>query len=223
MRHEEARPENTGEKRNARGRHPVLKRLAQGLPVTDEEFDLLLPSRLRPHSATHWTPVEAAVLASRLAAFKPGARVLDVGSGAGKFCIIGSITNPRATFHGVEQRGALVSAAKAFVREHAVPGATFTHAEASAVQWSRYDAVYFFNPFWEHMAEEKRIDNAIPLHAGKYLSDVMMAHARLRDLKPGARVVVLNGFGGEVPDGFTLLSEQRVAELELKVWERGAP
>lgn len=201
------------------GRNPVILRLARGGSATDRAFDRLLPARLRGHSSTHWTPVEAALQASRHAAFRPGARVLDIGSGVGKFCIVGALANPGASFHGVEQRGTLVAEARALVRRHAVPGATFTHGCAEALDWSRYDSLYFFNPFWEHMAEEKRIDDAIPLHAGTYLRHVMATHEKLRGLRPGTRVVVLNGFGGDVPEGFRLLAEERVAELELKVWE----
>lgn len=197
----------------------MIQGLARGHLACDRDFDLLLPARLRGHSSTHWTPVEAAVRASRHAAFRASARVLDVGSGVGKFCIVGALANPGSSFHGVEQRGTLVAEAKALVRRHGVPGATFTHGCAGSLDWRRYDALYFFNPYWEHMAEEKRIDNAIPLHAGTYLRHVMMTHEKLRGLRPGTRVVVLNGFGGDVPEGFRLLAEERVSGLELKVWE----
>ncbi|MGZ3695735.1 MAG: hypothetical protein ACXWQO_16670, partial [Bdellovibrionota bacterium] len=42
----------------------ILKRLKMGLYVSDEDFDRIFPSKYRPMSRTHWTPVRAAITAA---------------------------------------------------------------------------------------------------------------------------------------------------------------
>src|SRR3954452_18195742 len=64
--------------------------LRSGAAVPDAEFDRLFPDELRDRSYLHWTPVEVAVRAAELLAPSPrGIRVLDVGAGVGKLCLIG--------------------------------------------------------------------------------------------------------------------------------------
>lgn len=198
----------------------TLRSLKAGLPVPDSAFDSNFPAFHRALSGAHWTPVEAALIASRYACFKPGAKVLDVGSGVGKFCMLGSLFHPDSSFHGVEQRGTLVGIAKRVARKLAVPRATFAHANAENVDWSRFDSVYLFNPFWEHFDEKGRIDDAIPLHAEHFLRYLTMTREKLAQLRDGSRAVILNGFGAEMPPGFRLLASERVVGLDLHVWER---
>ncbi|MGH2897879.1 MAG: SAM-dependent methyltransferase, partial [Solirubrobacteraceae bacterium] len=78
--------------------------------VSDAELDHVFPDDLRERSVQHWTPVEIAVRAAELLAPGPDARVLDVGSGAGKLCIVGALVTG-ATWWGVEQDATLVAAA----------------------------------------------------------------------------------------------------------------
>ncbi len=52
----------------------------------DVTFDDLYPEDIQNLSPMHWTPVDIARRASNFLAI-PNARVLDIGSGVGKFCI----------------------------------------------------------------------------------------------------------------------------------------
>jgi type I restriction-modification system DNA methylase subunit len=66
--------------------------------LIDEDFDLIFPLEIRRKSATHFTPIKIAKAAAEFLATEPGIRILDVGSGAGKFCIVGAlITNAHYT------------------------------------------------------------------------------------------------------------------------------
>ena len=88
-----------------------MRSLRAGWELTDLEFDRVYPSWVRRLSDMHWTPVEVARRAAALLAVDPTTRVLDVGSGVGKFCLIGALTT-RATFVGIEQRENLVTVAR---------------------------------------------------------------------------------------------------------------
>ena len=70
---------------------------------SDADFDALCGSEIRKLSRIHWTPCKVATLAAELLVKSPDDRILDVGSGAGKFCILGALHTP-ARFVGVEKR-----------------------------------------------------------------------------------------------------------------------
>jgi hypothetical protein len=198
----------------------TLKRLRMGLPISDMDFDKIFPPRFRSLSRTHWTPVRAAVVAAKYASARPGARVLDVGSGVGKFCIVGAFVTKGAVFHGVEQRGVLVSAAKKVAREYAVSGVSFFHANAESVDWKKYNAVYLYNPFWENLEQDARIDDAVPVDENLLRRYVKMTQEKLAELPRGTRAVIFNGFGGAIPKEFQLIHFERIRGIDLTVWEK---
>jgi SAM-dependent methyltransferase len=72
-------------------------------PIEDDRFDQVWPLRLRKLSPLHWTPIVVASHASKLLVTKPGTRVLDIGCGPGKFCLIAAALTD-GYFTGVEQR-----------------------------------------------------------------------------------------------------------------------
>ena len=74
--------------------------------IEDEKFDLIYPAQIRQLSALHWTPVAVAAEAAKFLVTAPETRVLDIGCGPGKFCLVAaSLTDGH--FSGVEQRNDL--------------------------------------------------------------------------------------------------------------------
>src|SRR5947207_1332759 len=80
--------------------------------TTDEQFDRLYPVCTQLLSRRHWTPLHIAKMAVNFLAQHKGAKLLDIGSGAGKFCLTGAYLKPDASFYGVEQRENLLQDAK---------------------------------------------------------------------------------------------------------------
>src|SRR5713226_861432 len=60
--------------------------------VEDERFDLIYPPEIRDLSCRHWTPVAVARKAAEFLVNERETRVLDLGCGPGKFCIVGALT-----------------------------------------------------------------------------------------------------------------------------------
>jgi hypothetical protein len=133
---------------------------------------------------------------------------------------VGGLITKRCIFHGVEQRGTLVSAAKAVAKKYAVPGVSFLHANAEDVQWKNYDAIYLYNPFWENMDETCKIDDSINVHAALLARYVRMTRDKLSTLRSGSRALIYHGFGGDMPPGFELLHHERISGSDLTVWEK---
>src|SRR3954471_8285376 len=91
-------------------RESTPPRTAHPLP-SDVEFDDVYDPEIRALSPQHWTPVQVAARAATLLTQAGATRILDVGSGAGKFCIAGALSTD-AHFTGVERRGRLVETAR---------------------------------------------------------------------------------------------------------------
>src|SRR3569832_550400 len=112
--------------------------------VNDTDFDALVPLELRHLSNLHWTPANVAVRAAQLLAPEPDARVLDIGAGIGKLCIVGALAT-RARWAGVEHQAVLVAAAERLARsfddkEHT----TNQHSNTNTHAKNANNALYFY-------------------------------------------------------------------------------
>lgn len=75
---------------------------------SDIQFHLLYPPSMQRLARRHWTPLTVAQQAAQFLAPNDGVRILDIGSGVGKFCLSAAYYNPNALFYGIEQRKNLV-------------------------------------------------------------------------------------------------------------------
>ncbi len=164
----------------------------------DERFDQIYPPRVRKLSSQHWTPVAVASAAAKLLVSKPGTRVLDIGCGPGKFCLIGSLLTD-GHFTGIEQRSHLAKAARQAALDQGIYNVEIIHGNVTSVSFSNYDAFYLFNPFEENMFERQKIDGAVPLAVILYKKYTRYVAAELRAKPIGTRVVDYAGYSHEVP------------------------
>ncbi|MEO6775579.1 MAG: methyltransferase domain-containing protein [Kofleriaceae bacterium] len=179
---------------------------------TDQEFDAQVPAELRHLSNLHWTPVRVAIRAAELLAPEPGARVLDIGAGIGKPCLIGARCT-HAHWFGIERQPALVTAAEHLARRFDLADrTTFLLGDAFSLAWTEFDALYLFNPFELPLFPTTASDT--------FRIAIAETERRLAELRAGTRVVMLHGFGGTMPAGFELLRHERISPYdgELACW-----
>lgn len=176
--------------------------------TTDREFDLIFPKDARKFSRMHWTPVAVAIRAAEWLAPRPGMKVLDVGSGSGKVCLIGA-ARTSGHFVGVERDGELVQVARDVAKRTKTERVRFIEADALTHDWSPYDAIYLFNPFANHVADE-----------AEFVRVIAGATAKLAAIGPGKRVVTFHGFGGTMPDTFRPLDAEIIGPGVLQLWEK---
>jgi hypothetical protein len=202
-------------------RHALAIRtaLARRVPVSDAEFDQVFPDELRERSHLHWTPVAVALRAAELLAPSPRLRVLDVGAGAGKLCLVGAIVTG-AMWWGIEQDAVLVAAANHAAWALDIQRRTrFVHGDGSRLSWDEFDALYFYNPFTTLM---------LAPHASPFLryatiqNTLRRIEQRLASTRVGTRVVTYYGFGGKLPPGYTLISREPAGGDALELWIRAA-
>lgn len=202
--------------------HPRYQRVAEylrrGVPVADSIFDLIFPEDVAKNSSTHWTPVRVAVLASKMLCDGAERRVLDVGAGCGKFCLVASLSSP-GQYVGVERRRHLSSVAVETGLRLKATSAKFTNDEAFNLDWRNFDAFYFFNPFYELREPELRMDATLD---GKgetdFIDHIDETVRRLDMLRAHTRVVTYHGLGGSMPSSYKLVKRLSAGSCFLNLW-----
>jgi SAM-dependent methyltransferase len=189
----------------------------------DDDFDNAYSDWVRRQSERHWTPVEVARLAADLLVTSEYTRVLDVGSGAGKFCIVGALTTRKGRFYGVEQRADLVHAARQAARQYGVePRVHFIQADITSIDWREFNAFYFFNPFSEPIEESPDAgvpfcgDTKAALHLRHYY--IQFARTQLAAAPSGTRVVTYYGLGGQLPPCYQCVRREGRGTDFVELW-----
>lgn len=183
--------------------------------IQDEKFDLIYPRHLRELSSTFWTPVAVAAEAAKLLVTAPDTRVLDIGCGPGKFCLVAaSLTDGR--FTGVEHRTGLIEAARQATKDLGFADVEFIHGNVTHIDFSAYDAFYLFNPFEENMFDGHKIDRAVPLSPELFRRYTSHVSAQLGARPIGTRVVTYMGYADDIPACY--YCEETLFGDDLKLW-----
>jgi len=172
----------------------------------DAVFDGCYPDWVRSRSKRYWTPVDVARRAAELLVTDDNTRVLDVGSGAGKFCIIGALTTG-GIFSGIEKRPGLVEVARAAAKHFGARRTDFILGDITSIDWRAFNAFYLFNPFLE---DADGLVGAID-----YIS---FTRARLEAAPVGTRVATYHGYGGRMPAGFRCIWCEPKGSDFVEVW-----
>lgn len=185
--------------------------------MSDARFDHLFPAELRVHSKIHFTPVKVARRVRDWLGPDPGVRILDVGSGCGKFCLVFGATGPgRVT--GIEQRPNLHQAAEAAAKALGLERTTFLCGRMEDLDWRAFNTFYFFNPFYERIAYRQGMDDRTPPHAALYFDHIRTVRDKLDTVKSGSRVVTYHGMGGRLPSDWVLVRSEEIHTDELQLW-----
>jgi SAM-dependent methyltransferase len=186
--------------------------------VADSEFDDVYPITVQSVSSSFWTPISVAIRAAQLLVHRASTRVLDVGSGAGKFCIVGAAVTG-ATFTGIEHREHLVETARDAAHRLGIDRVRFFHGTFDEIDMTNVDAVYFYNPFEENLwGCHGNLDDTVELSKDRFIADIGRAEKLLADARIGTRVVTYHGFGGEMPAGYRRALRERKHSGFLELW-----
>lgn len=196
----------------------IIEDLRLGRKVTNIRFDRMFPTIIKKLSTVHWTPVEVARKAAELLDTNATSKVLDIGSGCGKFCIIAALTRPGSYF-GIEQRSYLSEIAKEVATDFSLKNVTFIEGNMINLDWTQFDCFYLYNPFFENrMLPFGQIDNEIPANEIRYELYTETVCSKLAQLKTGTKVVTYHGFGSEFPESYELKQKEFVGTDYLELW-----
>ena len=195
----------------------IFKNLELKNDIEDKLFNTIYPLSINKLSDCHWTPVKIAILAAEYLVDKPKCKVLDIGSGVGKFCLVGAAAT-KGLFYGVEQRERLVKLSKKIAKKHKITNVEFIHSNMNQISFSNYNAFYFYNSFYENIGHYMAIDTTIPLDENLYYTYSKYVEKELQKTPIGTRLVTYWSNWLEIPEGFDL--EYTDYDGKLNFWEK---
>lgn len=183
---------------------------------SDSIFDSLYPSNIQALAKKHWTPIDVAKTAADFLAIEPNTKILDIGSGVGKFCLTAAFFHPNNLFFGIEQRKNLVEIANQTQLKLGLKNVWFMDGNVMEINFSEYHHFYFYNAFFENIAGTEKIDEDISYSLQKYNSYNIFLYKQLQSKPVGTRLVTFHSLENEVPRNFMLV-DAKMDNL-LKLW-----
>lgn len=181
----------------------IFEYLKLNINVEDEEFNVIYPEWVRTLAKRHWTPLDIAKKAAEYLVDKPGTRVLDIGSGPGKFCMAGAVFT-KGHFTGVEQRYGLVELSKRLSRCYRIQNIDFIHANITSIKFKEYDAFYFYNSFHENIDLTAKIDDTVDPSAELYNLYHLYVYDQLALAPKGTKLATYWSTIKEIPSSYQL-------------------
>jgi len=183
---------------------------------SDNQMHHLYPIDIQLLAARHWTPLKVSELASKYLAQQSGDKVLDIGSGAGKFCLAGAYYKRDAGFYGIEQRKHLVDHANTARMILGLTNVHFIHQNLTQLDFRKYDHFYFYNSFYENLADTEKIDETVVCSPHLYDYYSRSLYKKLEDMPAGTRVATFHSLEDKIPISYHLV-EEHFGKL-LKFW-----
>jgi len=183
---------------------------------SDQAFNQVYPSHIRTLDTRHWTPLKIARKAAGFLSTGYNARILDVGSGVGKFCLSAGFFYPQSIYYGIEQRRSLIQVAETAKETLRSGNVTFIHGNFTQLDFRNFDHFYFYNSFYENLAGTDKIDESIEYSAELYHYYSRYLFKQLERMPAGTRLVTYHSLEEEIPADY-LVAHSEFDSL-LKCW-----
>lgn len=196
---------------------PLLKKvLTERWFNSDAIFNQLYPPPIQLLARRHWTPLAVARRAASFLAEKNSVRILDIGSGVGKFCLTAAYCQPHCFFYGVEQRESLMDHAETAREILYLNNVSFIHGNFTQLDFKIYDHFYFYNAFYENLAGTDKIDDSIDYSVELYNYYNRYLFRQLEQKPAGTRLATFHSLEDEIPEGYHIVGTEM--DNQLKFW-----
>jgi SAM-dependent methyltransferase len=176
--------------------------------ASDSDFNRLFPSSMQILAIKHWTPIVVARKAAGFLTNNKPVRILDIGSGIGKFCLTAAYYYPNAQFIGVEQRADLVAYAEGAKEVLQLENASFIHGNFTDLDFREYDHFYFYNSFYENLLGKDKIDDRLSFSSELYNQYSRGLKSQLEEMPMGTRVAAFHSLEYEAPKGYRIVNSE---------------
>lgn len=173
--------------------------------ASDKIFNSLYPKPIQEVAEKHWTPLAVAEKAADFLAASPAAKILDIGSGSGKFCLTAAYFHPLSLFYGIEQRANLVALSTELAQKLELQNTTFICDNITKIDFKDYDNFYFYNSFYENITGTQKIDFSVTYSEDLYKYYNRYLFKQLAKKPAGTRLVTYHSFGSEIPSDYEVV------------------
>jgi SAM-dependent methyltransferase len=183
---------------------------------TDSKLNKLYPESIQLLANRHWTPLQITQLVIEFLVTHPGVKVLDIGSGVGKFCLAGAYYKPHASFFGVEQRHDLIIHGENAREVLGLQNVHFIHGNVTELDFRQYDNFYFFNSFYENLMDNEKIDSNITHSTFLYNYYHKQLYKKLAAMPTGTRIATFHCLDDKIPPCYYMIDAND--STLLKFW-----
>jgi hypothetical protein len=183
---------------------------------SDEEFNQLYLTSIQVHAPRHWSPLVVARKAANFLAAENNVRILDIGSGVGKFCLGAAFYKPNALYYGVEQRKSLIGYAETAREILHLDNVSFIHGNFTQLKFKIFDHFYFYNAFYENLSGTDKIDDSIDYSGELYNYYNHYLYKQLEQKPAGTRLATFHSLEDEVPKSYYMVGSE--FDNLLKFW-----
>ncbi len=191
----------------------LKERISRG----NNSFNQLYNPYIQQIAEFHFSLVDVALAAAAYLVDAPTSKVLDIGAGAGKFCLIGAATT-NGHFTGIELRANLVKIAQDLSTAHQISNTTFIEDNITNIEFKHYSAFYHFNAFYENIDPTGIIDQTIPLNKELYTSYSQYVKKQLQTMPIGTKLATYFSYKEEVPNDYKAV--KKLFGGKLIFWEK---
>ena len=181
---------------------------------SDDLFNTIFPAEQLGNLISHLTPVNVALAAANFLTKDGNNNIADIGSGPGKFCLIGGCTTT-AKFTGIERRTELINIAEVLAESFCLDKVSFVDANINEIDFSVFDGFYLFNPFYENIESGARMDQQFPYSYKLYQEYTAYVQQQLAEMPLGTKVAAFHGSHKEIPSSFRSEDHPNISELKL--------
>ncbi|MCU0322118.1 MAG: class I SAM-dependent methyltransferase [Chitinophagaceae bacterium] len=184
--------------------------------ATDIIFNKFYSPHIRSLADRHWTSLLVAEKAAHYLTMDGNVKVLDIGSGVGKFCLAAAYYKPNSFFYGVEQRESLVHESNRVNDILQLKNVAFIHQNITETNFALYNHFYFYNSFYENLNDNDKIDDAVTYSSELYHNYNRYVYKQLEQQPTGTRLATYFSSELEVPSSF--LEVYSEMDDALKFW-----
>jgi SAM-dependent methyltransferase len=171
---------------------------------SDQQFLSLFSEKNKKANRIHYTPLAVAKKAAEFLCGGLGNKILDIGSGIGKFCFTAAHYYPAYTFYGIEQRGDLIEASEKTNETLQLSNVFFEHKNFDQITLTDYHHFYFFNSFHENIEEDK-LDYQVAFSENLYHYYNAQIHKQLSKMPTGTRIATFFTLDDIIPASYLLI------------------
>lgn len=183
---------------------------------SDKDFHRLYPLDIQKLANRHWTPLDVARTASEFLAPGNGLKILDIGSGVGKFCLTAGHYRPNGLFYGIEQRKDLHDYSHRVKDQLKLSNVSFRNGNFTQLDFAKFDHFYFYNSFYENITGIEKIDNKIEHSLSLFNYYNWYLYKQLEQKPAGTRIATYHSLEDEIPRSYYVVKTH--FDGQLKFW-----
>lgn len=195
----------------------IIEKLKLAKIISDLEFDSIYPKEIQALSERHWTPVRIAKIVTDFLCTDTDLKILDIGSGVGKFCLVGASLKPRCEFYGAEFRERFINLSNSLKDTYRIKNVHFLNSDILEMSFNNFNCIYFYNSFQERIDDTANIDTNSELSFSLYKQYSKHLFFQFQTMPLGTKLATYHTADFFIPGSYKLVEKSTDGNLKLYI------